>query len=304
MPDNRSPAIWLSAEVASELRAAEETHLPVLARLALNITDCGKGDPSLLQRLLHDLREAALALQLDWRAQGWLGAVTGRRLAERRQLASASRTFLSIVEAVRAEAEAFARYSAHFEAACTSVLPEYNVHRLRLERKLAETVPQLRQVFQDLRRKGASDSPHVQTAMQRLLAQAEAVSDRLARQLHAGTHARRLPVVAEDMRQCHEELEGQLQGLVTSRGARILQHVSDALVADRAAAAHSLAAAGRVRQELLESVEAMLAALARLAQRQHALVEAFSGLARRMAEIQPSAASSRVEQGEPASLPS
>lgn len=302
MADKRSPAIWLSAEVAAELREAEELHLPVLARLGLTLTDLGKGDPSLLQRLLHDLGEAAGALSLHWRAQGLFGAVTGRRTAERRRLATASRAFLAIVESVRAEAEAFGRYGARFEEACTASLPEYNVHRLRLESKLAAAVPRLRQVFQDLRQKGSSDSPHVQAAMQRLLAQAEAVSDRLGRQLHAGTHARRLPAVVEDMRHCHEELEAHLQGLVTSRGARILQHVADALVADAAAAARHLAAAERVRAELLASLEATQACLARLAQRQRALVEAFSGLARRMAEVQPAAAAGSADEREPVSV--
>lgn len=302
MADNRSPAIWLSAEVAEELRSAEENHLPVLARLALAMTDCGKGDCTLLQRLLHDLREAALGLNLHWKAQGLLGAVSGRGPAERRTLAAASRTFLDVVEAVRAEAEAFTRYSNRFEEACNAALPEYNVHRLRLERKLADAIPRLRQVFQDLRHKGASESPHVQAAMQRLLAQAEAVSDRLGRQLHAGTYVRRLPVVVEDMRRCHEELESHLQGLVTSRGARILQHVADALVADRAGADHNLAVADRVRGELLDSLTVMQACLDRLVHRQQALVEAFSGVARRMAEVRP-VAGHDVEQGERTPVP-
>jgi hypothetical protein len=287
MTAKQSPAIWLSAEVSAELRAVEETHLPVLARLGLAITDCGKGDATLLQRLLADLRDAAAALNLQWVAQGLLGRVSGRKSAERRQLAVASRGLLAKVEAVRAEADAFARYSARFEEACIAVLPEYKTHLGRMDRALSGAVPNLRAVYDDLRRKAeGAVSPHVHDALERLRTHADTVSDHLSQQLATSQHARRLPLVVEDIRRCHAELEEQLEGVVTSRGARALQHVADALTSDGDAARRSLAEAESLRTELLAGIASLQNCLDRLLARQQALTDAFSGLARRLAQVQ------------------
>lgn len=300
MDAKRSPAIWLAAEVTAQLRGADETHLPVLARLALAITDCSKGDASLLQRLLRDLRDTATAMDLTWSSQGMLGAVTGRKLAERRQLATASRAFLRQVEALRTESDAFAGYSARFEEACLAALPEYSQGLARLERVLAEAGPSLRSVYEDLgHKREQAGSQHVHEALQRLRVQADAASERLARQVETGRHARRLPLVAEDIRRCHAELEEQLEGIVTSRAARVLQHVADALTAQGEAAVHSLAQAERLRVEVLAGVDSLLDCLDRLLERQAALVEAFSALARRLAEVErgPSGAADLQSHG-------
>ena len=295
MTATRSPAIWLSAEISAELRASEDNHLPVLARLGLSVTDAARGDASLMQRLLAEVREAAEALNLAWVSQGLLGAVSGRKLAERRQLAAASRKFLAGIEAVRSEADAFARYSARFEDACLAALPEYTMHLARLERTLAGIVPRLRTVYEDLvRKKAGAGSQHVLEALERLRLQADGASDHLARQLETSRHARQVPLVVEDIRRCHAELEEQLEGIVTSRAARVLQLVADALTAEPDAARRDLAEADRLRTEVFAGVDALQACLERLVQRQQALVEAFSGLARRLAEVQGAADASRA----------
>ena len=295
MTAKRSPAIWLSAEISTELRAAEANHLPVLARLGLAVTDAARGDSSLMQRLLSEAREAAQALNLAWVSQGWLGAVSGRKLGERRQLAAASRKFLAGIEAVRTEADAFARYSARFEDACLACLPEYTMHLSRLERTLSGIVPRLRTVYEDLvRKKERAGSQHVVEALERLRQQADAASDHLARQLETTRHARRVPLAVEDIRRCHAELEEQLEGIVASRAARVLQLVADALTAEPEAAGRNLAEADRLRTEVFAAVDTLLACLDRLVQRQQSLVQAFSGLARRLAEMQGAADTARA----------
>jgi chromosome segregation ATPase len=291
MAASQSPAIWLSAEVSAELRTLEDTHLPVLARLGLAMADRGKGDATLLQRLLAELGDAAATLNLAWMAQGVLGKLTGRKAAERRQLAVASRALLAKVEQVRAEADAFARYSARFEEACLAVLPEYTMHLARLDRALAGVVPRLRTVYDDLRSKvQQASSPAVHEALQRLRAQADLASDHLSLQMGTSQHARRLPLAVEDMRRCHGELEEQLEGVVTSRAARAIQHIADALTAPGEAALNSLAQADRLRTELIAGIASLQECLERLRARQQALTEAFSGLARRLGEVQRASA--------------